>query len=375
MRLIALLAACSGPPPGSEPGDSGPGGHTGSPVDSADTGDTGSTVDSTDSADTGDSVPGIDCADPVVVFRSAEGVDTPLTDALLQGTYTTLDAPGTLYACPRTWFARLLVRAPVQVVGLGAEPGDTVLCGGESGTILDVLGPDGTLEVVNLTLDRGAGLDVDHNSGGGGIYCEGYGSVTTDEVVFSNNFANDGAGLYVEDCEVSLARTRFVDNTSEDDGGAFTLWYSHATLDEVSFEGNVGLDGGAAALFYATAELRDVSFADNRATHFAGALWAYETTLAASGGSFTGNQNTGAEGGGLLVDGAATLDGVRFADNTASRGGGLYVYYQAVVAGSGLSFEGNTPDDIFGADYSEAGGVSYQGGSTVNCADNVCVVE
>ena len=320
-------------------------------------------------------MPGIDCRDPVVVHRDGAGIDTDLTEVFLTGTYTTLDTAGTLYVCPRTWYARLLVRAPMVVVGLGDDPASTVLSGGESGTILDVAGPDGAVDVQNLTLDRGAGLDVDHNSGGGGVYCEAYGAVSTTDVVFSNNFANDGAGLYVEGCEVSLLRTTFVDNVSEDDGGAFTLWYSHATLDSVLFQGNGGLDGGAAALFYATAALHDVEFVENTSSHFAGALWAYETTLTMAGGEFRGNTNTGAEGGGLLVDGELSLEGVAFSGNTAQRGGGLFVYYQAVVSGTGLSFDDNVPDDIYGADYSEAGGVSYEGGSSLDCAANVCVVE
>ena len=61
----------------------------------------------------------------------------------------------------------------------------TILSGGESGTIVEVDGV--TTDLRNVTLDRGAGLDVDHNSGGGGVYCEGEGAVYADTVVFSNS--------------------------------------------------------------------------------------------------------------------------------------------------------------------------------------------
>ena len=45
------------------------------------------------------------------------------------------------------WFSRVLVRADVEIVGLGELPKETVLSGGESGTIIDIAGPDVTVSV------------------------------------------------------------------------------------------------------------------------------------------------------------------------------------------------------------------------------------
>lgn len=352
--MISLLLACG------EPKDSDSGTD---PVDS----ETGSTVPSACPEGT------------TATFTGEDGSVSDLTDALLAGTWTTLDQPGTLSVCPGTWFARLLVRADVTVEGLGASPEETVLSGGESGTILDVLGPDVTLTARNLTLDRGAGLDVDHNSGGGGIYCEGVDGeeltkVEGEDLVFSNSYANDGAGFYSQWCDVEMKRASFVDNLSDDDGGSFTVWYGDAELEEVRFSGNQALDGGAFAIFYGEAEFDDVWFEDNLSTHVAGAAWFYSSSLVMKGGGFVGNDNAAGEAGALLLYGEATLEGVSFSDNAGLHGGGLYVYYEGLIDAVDCSFSGNVADDVWVADYSEAGGVAYSvsGAASFSCSANTC---
>lgn len=387
MILLALVA-CDDPKPEDSAGcvegcdtdlveDSG-GDSAG---DSADTGDSGddSAEETGDSDETGDTAAAgpPDCtAETEVRFVGADGVAVDHTSSFLTGTYVTLDAPGTLYVCPATWFARVVVRADVEVVGLGPTPAHTVLSAGEIGTILDVAGA--TLTVSNLSLDRGAGLDEAHNSGGGGIYCAEEGTVVASDVVFSNSTANDGAGLYARSCDVQISGATFSGNVSEDDGGAFTLWYATATLDDVTFVDNAGLDGGAIALFYSEATFTRVTLADNASGHFAGAMWAYASTIALTDTTFDANVNSGADGGGLLVHGTATLDRVTFTNNAAVVGGGLFVYYDAVVTGTDCDFDANTPDDVWVADYSDAGGVSVPAAGqdySFSCAASVCVAE
>ena len=339
--------------------------------DTDDTDDTDETDDTDDTDETGTENP---CIETTVTFEHEDGTLEDVTDNLLTGAYLTLDSPGRLLVCPATWYARILVRANVDVVGLGATPADTVLSGGESGTILDVAGPDVVLHVGNVTLDRGVGLDVEHNSGGGGLYCEGFGEVSVEDTVFSHNEANDGAGLYAEDCEVTVTRSTFVDNVSEDDGGALTLWYSNGTFDDVLFSGNVGLDGGAMAMFYSTATMHDATFEDNASGNFAGGLWVYNGTLQMSASSFSRNTNSGGDAGGLLVYGSATLDTVSFDENSAMRGGGLFVYYESDVSGTLCDFSGNVPDDIYAPNYEEEGGTSYAAGAAYSfaCDGNYC---
>ena len=353
--------------------------------DSTATDDSNGTDDSTPPDDTND--PGTDLLDTacdagnVVLYEHEDKTVEDLTDAMLAGTYTRLETPGRVIFCPGTWFARLLIRSDIDVIGAGDAPEDTVLSAGELGTILDIAG-SGTLEepvpiyvgVSNLTLDRGAGLDVDHNSGGGGLYCELFGDLTIDDVIFSNNFANDGPGMYTEDCTFVLNRTTFIDNEAEDDGGALTFWWSFATINDSVFTNNVGLDGGAIASFYSEATLNNVTIQDNTSAYYAGGMWLYNGLLDATDVTFSNNTNTGENGGGLQAYGTATLTNVTFENNTATRGGGIFVYYESEVTGTTCNFDGNTPEDIYVADYSEAGGVSMDVGMNYSfaCAANTC---
>lgn len=369
LLLLPLLPACDGGDDAckdgcSETGESGETGDT-------NTEETGHTGETGETGETGQ----VDlCPESTVTFEGLDGSVQDLSDALLTGEYVTLDSPGRLLVCPGTWFARLLLRADVEIEGLGASPEETVLSAGEVGTILDVSGPKVNVGVHNLTLDRGAGLNEEHNSGGGGLYCASFGVVTVSDVIFSNNFANDGAGLYTEDCEVDLSGVRFVDNLSEDDGGALTVWFSTLTMSDATFQDNVGLDGGAMAAFYSDVTISDATFQDNTSSMYAGGLWLYNSTLTMSDTTFSGNQNGGGDGGGLYAYGTTTLERVVFEGNSAVRGGGLFVYYESDVSGTDCDFDGNDPQDIFAADYSEAGGQSYEAsaGYSFACAENVC---
>jgi len=315
-----------------------------------------------------------------VTFTEDDGSSQDLTDYFESGDYLTLAVPGTLSVCPGTWWARVLLRADIAVVGLGSTPGDTVLSGGESGTIIDVAGPDVAVSISNVRLDRGAGLDVEHNSGGGGVYCEQDGAVTITDTLFTDNTANDGAGLYARDCLVTIAASSFEDNVSEDDGGALTLWTSTATLSDVQFLRNTSLDGGAAALFDSQVSASNVVFSDNTGANLSGGVWSHQTEaglsmLTLTDATFSGNVNNGSShyGGGLIVVGAATLTRVTFTGNSAALGGGLYVEPNATVDGTDCDFSGNTPDDIY-ASTGSGGGSSYTAGSgySFSCSGGSC---
>ena len=348
--IFWLWAACATP---HDSGDTDP--------DTADSGDT-------DTAETAW------CTTAAVTFAPLDGEPVDVTTELTTGQYLTLDQPGTLHVCPGTWFAHVVLRASVVVQGEGAAPDDVVLSGGESGTILDVLGPDVTLEVRDLRLDRGAGLQVEHNSGGGGIYCEGDATVLGEDLRFTDNFANDGAGLYARECAVTLRRVEFADNLVDDDGGALTLWYSTATLEAVSFVRNRALDAGAFALFYSDATVTDGTFTDNEASHFAGAVWVYESTLSATASHFATNEG-GEAGGAVLLAGQGTFADVTIEDNTSTQGGGIFVYWESTITATATTILGNLQEDLFVADYvNEAGGHPMEGQADWNfvCAANEC---
>lgn len=330
------------------------------------------TTDSTDSTDDTDPGEG-PCATPRVTFTQSDGSKQDVSSFFSSGDYLTLGVPGTLEVCPGTWFARVVLRANVDVVGLGTARGDTVLSGGESGTILDIAGPNVTVNVRNVTLDRGAGLDVEHNSGGGGLYCEQQGKVVVRQVDFTNGVANDGAGLYVRDCDLDVEDARFENNVSEDDGGAITMWSSTGRFKDITVTDNEALDGGAMALFDSTVSVEDAQMSGNKAGNFSAGVWVYNSELTMTDVELSRNVNTGRDfGGGLIVQGKATLTRVSFLNNTAPEGAGVYVYFDGVVDGYSCNFSGNMRDDIFAA--APDGGESLNGGSgfSFHCSENTC---
>lgn len=343
-----------------------------SPKCDADCPDTG--PETVDTEDTGEAYTGpAGCETPHATFKPSSGAAVDMTAVMTAGTYTTLDQPGVLEVCPGTWFTRLLIRADVTVKGLDTTPDTTILSGGESGTILDLAGA--TLTVENITLNRGAGLDVEHNSGGGGIYCEGNGTVLVEDAVFSENFANDGPAIYTQYCSLEVRDTLFIDNLAEDDGGAVALWYSDADIRDTIFQDNEALDGGALALFYGELYVADTSVMNNSSKNFAGGFWTLESDVTVLDSLFEGNVNApGTQGGGMLINGSASLNRVTFRDNGAPRGGGIFVYWEADVLGTNCSFSGNSPEDIFSADYSPEGGVSHSGSDDFSffCEKNAC---
>ncbi len=327
--------------------------------------------------DDGDDTGGGDgaCATPVATFKGTDGSEKDVTEFFESGEYLTLALPGTLEVCPGTWFARILVRADMDIVGLGDLPKETILSGGESGTIIDIAGPNVTVNVSNIRLDRGAGLDVDHNSGGGGIYCEQSGVVNGTDLIFTDNFANDGPAIYTRECTVSLSNVVMKDNVAEDDGGAATFWFSDVTMDDVRMENNVALDGGGMAMFNSTFVGTGLNVEGNAGSNFAGGIWVYDSTFTLSDSTISSNTNEdGTYAGGLLLYGTGDLDNVSFDNNAASVGGGLFVYYEAEVEADSCSFSGNTPEDIYVADYSSAGGYAMTGSSdfSFSCSSNVC---
>lgn len=358
--LLMLWLGCSGD---ETPQDS-------EPVETTD--DTGTL----DTADTGEPDP---CATPTVTFIRADGREKDMSDYLISGDYLTLAEEGRLEVCPGEWFTRIRVRANVQIVGLGDAPEDTLLSGGESGTILDVAGPDVTVSVSNLQLDRGAGLDPDHNSGGGGLYCAQQGALELSDLLFTNNYADDGAALYTEDCTVVGTNLTMRDNYSDDDGGALRLGRSTGSFDGLVMSGNSSLDGGAAAFFESTVSIQNAEISNNTGTNFAAGIWSNDNELTLTDVVFSGNVNNGSShyGGALITRGNSTLNRVTFTSNSGPLGGGLFVYVDSTTQVINSDFSDNSPHDVYahnGKGSNGYGGTTYTAGAaaTFTCSNNTC---
>lgn len=137
-------------------------------------------------------------------------------------------------------------------------------------------------------------------------------------------FVRAGAGLFLHDC-------RLFNNGAEVAGGAIAgeSGSSLFVLDS-RFDANSAGSGGAIAKI-GQLTIADSQFSDNTASDQGGAVqWWFPIGGDITTSTFNGN-SAGSGGAVLVRGGTARLDGVRLDANTASAGGGLFVYDDAQV--------------------------------------------
>lgn len=192
---------------------------------------------------------------------------------------------------------------------------------------------------VGVRLTRCALVHNTASSAGGGIACVGgvggRTNVTASQCVFSQNFGDEGGGLYsfAEDGEatVVLDDCRFTSNSATTQGGGFSVAADtvqsvgevKATLSNCSFNRNSAASGGGFAIgdgYYGSAIVRatNCAFIHNSAQQ--------------GGGFFNAGDSSGGSAGNII-----TLINSTLAQNAATNGGGFYNTDQTTVVNSTLS--------------------------------------
>ena len=207
-------------------------------------------------------------------------------------------------------------------------------------------------------------------SNGGAIAT--YGMISTNNVVFKNNYAhNMGAGAYIANSSDDLV-TRIV------------------TFENTAFENNTAKNGGAIAVYASSSKLEEggivevkncdftgnkaVNTSDNEVTSnvFGGAIYlTRKSTLDIADSDFTGNEAL-FEGGAIYASGESdtiiknsTFKNNTTTSNTIDKGGAVSVH-SANLDFDTVTFEGNSTTTNGGAIY-----VSYTTASTVNSDVNI----
>ena len=206
--------------------------------------------------------------------------------------------------------------------------------GGESGGAIE-------LDGLNLELNR---IEVDGNSThegvGGGLYVKSGSTATVSDSVFSENIAGKnqepnyraGGGIYNEGT-LSVFRTVFVDNVSQNGGGVYNL---------------------------GTLTIEDSSFNSNSATKAGGGLYSDAgANLEVDRSTFELNTAT-LDGAGAWVDENSHFDYVTFSNNISSdEGGGLFTAGPNNTV-ENSTFYGNTSSSI-GAALKNTGSLDIKG--------------
>ena len=239
-----------------------------------------------------------------------------------------------------TSHGHFVVARDVTIVGAGI--GDTILAGGQTGSVLTLSGPT-TTSVSQLTIQNGSS-----QGGGGGIYASTSLSVT--DVDFENNVARAVGGAifigFTTDVgdTLTILRGTFANNSVQavgsqgsGQGGAVFVRRAAVSITDSTFTSNeVVVDGGAGeagAVYVSNASTVDIessTFSTNSLS---------TATQSGDGGALTISDCT-----------TVTIDGSQFLNNTATattgplNGGAVDIYASSVspvVNLSGDAFIGN----------------------------------
>jgi len=260
--------------------------------------------------------------DRVVTFVSGSTV-TDLTATFRLGTVSspaahTVSSSGILTFCGGTYWARLTLSAsPVEVRGFyGADA--TVLSAAGTGRVISA-----GAAALDVTLDGLELQDGANAAGQGGAFWSGTAGLAleVDGCRFLSNAASQGAGLAVDQADVTLASCEFSLNEASSAGGAVFATDSAVEVYDTTFDGNEAVYGGALYLDGGSLLLDGSLVQDNFARHASGSgtydpegagLYATGgaavacTALATASAGFVSNTSLGL-GGGAALDTGTTL--------------------------------------------------------------------
>lgn len=156
--------------------------------------------------------------------------------------------------------------------------------------------------------------------------------------------ATDGGGFLNNNVVSNLTNMVFKSNTAVNGGGLF-LNGGNANLNNVSFIGNVANNAGAGMFTQGSASptLTNVRFVNNSAVN-GGGIYGSSGTLNISNCRFFNNSASGGLGGGGLYNGpgsSANVNNSVFMGNTATNGGAVYNYTSSPIYAN-VIFTGNS---------------------------------
>ena len=254
------------------------------------------------------------------------------------------DKKGALHLCEGTWYATLEFRHSVDVVGHGAA----VLDAGLVRSVLYLEGGSLTVKVSDVELTGGeadgAALGLSDYPAGGGLFCRGASTVVLEGVKVRANRGYMGAGVYSEECDLTLRDSSLVMNMAIWTGGGLAVTGGQVRVeDSVIFRNEAGNNGGGLYLGWNSTEpeltLVDTEVSENGGASLGGGASVYAATLRCEGGAG---------------------DFGFFGNIAQEEGGAVHLYEESTLISAGCDWgEGGTdndPDDVgpdnpsFGAD-------------------------
>ncbi len=192
----------------------------------------------------------------------------------------------------------------------------------------------------------------------------------------TNAFSEGGGGLWTDG--LILEATRFISNTSGEDGGGLLVQANHfahsAVLTDGYFESNVAASSGGGfayngSVLNALPRIQNAEFISNTAGLQGGGFWSQRAGAILEGGRFERNRADGPPndgsfqrpengGGGAWVNGRLVLTNTQFASNVArTNGGGVHARGDVVLSGGRFEANSSQAASIFFSN--EGGGGLY----------------
>jgi len=230
----------------------------------------------------------------------------------------------------------------------------------------------------NLTLTRVtfSGNQTGIYGTGGALRIWDSSPILTD-CIFTQNRAYYGAAVEAIRCSSRFTRCQFLENITENEGSGGGLYLigsqsknSRPILTDCLFRGNhaLYLGGGIYSAIYTYPYLVNCLFLNNIGEYAGGGIWssqgAPKLTNCIFSGNRTGAVNPDASGGGMYngFNSAAEIRNCTFSQNSANRGGALFVYYSTAVIANNIVWGNSAP---IGSQLA----VSYSGTLTASYCD------
>jgi predicted outer membrane repeat protein len=162
----------------------------------------------------------------------------------------------------------------VQIIG---ENRETSIIDGESNKGLLLLDTVQNFTLKNMQLTNGnAHYDYYYQYDYGGAISTNNSVLYLDNLIISNNIANQGGGIYNWGSEIEISKTDFIDNLSTGAGGGISSYQSNIKLDRVLFHHNIAESSTGAAInssIDSNLEVVNCTFFSNDAPSYFGAIY------------------------------------------------------------------------------------------------------
>ena len=232
---------------------------------------------------------------------------------------------GSVLVCDGTYVENVEVTVDITLESMNGSSSTTI---DGDGTAPCITVESGAAVISGFTLTDGLGdLHPDNPAAitGGGLQILSTDPAILDDMVFLNNEADFGAGLFVtEGGTVSVSSSSFDLNDADEGGGGAYLWDTTASFTDVTIEDNLAASGGGLYVDGGTLDLDACNLLDNYASDYGGGVFATEAASVTASTDTAVSGNTATDlGGGFLLFGA-TWSGGDVNDNEADFGAGFY---------------------------------------------------